>query len=160
MSVVGKFILMAVLLATPLSIIGQDVLAPIPTSWKPDLRSRLNLLIETRSSQRWEEFCDLLSLEAKRSRSKEQLIEDHRKFPGVMGTDRSLVTFIPKTTKVHDATNAVWIINGCAQLKGMKFSVDAFVVAKRENGNWYFSDIDGLTPRDTKWRRCAHEKGS
>ena len=160
MSGVVKLILLISLLVIPLSVFGQDVLAPIPTSWKADLTSRLNLLIEARRAQRWEEFSDLLSVESKRSRKKAQLIEDYSRFPGAIGTDRSLIAFVPKTTKVQDAANAVWLIYGCALLNGMKFSVDAFVVAKRENGNWYFSDIDAFHPRDSEWRRCAYEKRS
>ncbi len=75
-----------------------------------------------------------------------------------LGSSSSLVTFLPKIIRVHDAQNGVWFIYGCAQLKGLSFPVDAFVVAKRENENWYFSDIDGFTPRDSPWRRCAYDK--
>jgi hypothetical protein len=160
MARVVKLVLLSSLLVMPLGVLGQDVLAPIPTSWKADLSNRLNLLIEVRRSQRWEEFSDLLSLESKHGRSKEQIIENYREFPGAMGTDRSLIAFVPQTTKVRDAAKAVWLIYGCAQLNGLKVPVDAFVVAKRENGNWYFSDIDGLTPRDSEWHSCAYEKRS
>jgi hypothetical protein len=77
----------------------------------------------------------------------------------VLGTDRSLDTFSPKAIRLHDAIKGEWFIYGCAELKGLSFPVDAFVVAKREKENWYFSDIDGFIPRDSPWRRCGYDKG-
>src|SRR5258705_5842645 len=66
--------------------------------------------------------------------------------------------FVPMDILLRDGSDREWVISGCATLSGLKFPIDAFVLASREKGDWYFSDLDVLVPRDSAWRRCSFLK--
>jgi hypothetical protein len=100
----------------------------------------------------------LLSSHNIHGRSKEQVIQDYKNYPGIAGSDHRLVTFEPKGTSFQPDAQK-WVVSGCARLSGVTVSIDAFVVAWRENGDWYFSDVDTLLPRDTSFKACSYETG-
>jgi hypothetical protein len=129
---------------------------PIPEALRQSLIARLSLLIKYRASGQWANLYDLLAASSIKGRSRTQLVEDYRRYPGVAGTGHLLVSFVPKTTEPSNAGQE-WTIYGCAKLKGVKVKVDAFIIASREGGDWHFSDVDMLVPRDTSFRPCGYE---
>jgi photosystem II stability/assembly factor-like uncharacterized protein len=73
----------------------------------------------------------------------------------VAGTGRKLVGFSAKAVTPNSFVPNGWIVAGCAQLTDVKFPVDAFIVASREDNKWRFSDVDMVTPRDTAFVPCG-----
>lgn len=135
----------------------QDVFESIPQPLRARLIERFKLLIQYRRTRRWEKLYELLSTEAKRGRSKEEVVRDYRNHPGVAGTGYLLASFTPKFIAASNNADDEWIISGCAKLKGVSTRIDAFVIARREGNDWYFSDVDALIPRDTDFKPCSHE---
>jgi hypothetical protein len=133
-----------------------SVYGPIPEALRQSLIARLSLLIKYRTSGQWANLYDLLAASSIKGRARAQLVEDYRRYPGVAGTGRYLVSFLPKTIQPNNAGQE-WTVYGCAQLKGIKIKVDAFIIASREGGDWHFSDVDMLIPRDTSFRPCSYE---
>lgn len=127
----------------------------IPEPLRQSFRERMTLFLRHRYSKNWTELYDLLLASSIRNRTKEQFVEDYRKYPGVAGTGRNLVSFSPT---IIQSSDTYWTIYGCAKLKGVKFKVDAFIIASREAGEWRFSDLDMLTPRDTPFKKCSQPK--
>jgi len=134
-----------------------SVYDPVPEALRQSLSARLSLVIKYRALGKWADLYELMAASYVKGRSRTQFVEDYSKYPGVAGTGRALVNFVPKTIKPHD-TNQEWMIYGCARLRGVKVGVDAFIIASREGGNWHFSDVDMLTPRDTSFTRCAYDR--
>jgi hypothetical protein len=132
----------------------RSVYGAIPEALRQSLIERLNLLIKYRASGQWANLYDLLATSSIKGRSRTQLAEDYRRYPGVAGTGHALVSFLPKTTESNSTDE--WTIYGCAKLKGVKVKVDAFIIASQEGGDWHFSDIDMLVPRDTNFRPCGY----
>ena len=133
----------------------RSVYGAIPEELRQSLIARLSLLIKYRASGQWANLYDLLATSSIKGRSRTQLAEDYRRYPGVAGTGHALVSFLPKTTEPN-STDQEWTIYGCAKLKGVKVKVVAFIVASREGSDWHFSDVDMLVPRDTNFRSCSY----
>jgi hypothetical protein len=150
---IATIILLAIVSAH--GVTKQDPFAPIPESLRPRLIERFNSLIELRRTERWEGLFTLLAVEYRRNRSEADFVRDARQYPGAAGTDRKLMAFAPKDVRLATGSNHDWVISGCLQVVGFRFPVDAFVMARRENNDWYFSDLDAFVPRDTPWRRCS-----
>ena len=132
----------------------RSAYSAIPEALRQSLIERLNLLIKYRASRQWANLYDLLATSSIKGRSRTQLTEDYRKYPGVAGTGHALVSFLPNTSELNNTDE--WTIYGCAQLKGVKGKVDAFIIASQEGGVWRFSDVDMLVPRDTNFRPCSY----
>ncbi len=141
---------------------SQDpaVFDPIPKMSRNEFVKRLNLLLDYRRTERWNALYDLISNQFIRGRSRTRFVEDHTKYPGVAGTDRSLITFSPKQVTSDSYVPGGFIVSGCAKLSGLRFPVDAHVLATSENNEWRFSDIAMLVPRDTAYRPCGYRSQS
>jgi hypothetical protein len=132
---------------------SDEIFAAVPAPIRARLVERFDLLIEYRRSMKWDRFSSLLSLQVKRGRSTHEIIRDYKAFPGVAGSSRRLVSFRPQATSFLQEEQGKWIISGCATLSGVRYEVDAFVVASRENEDWVFSDIDTVI-RDRGFKKC------
>ena len=130
-----------------------SIYGSIPEALRQSLIGRLNLLLKYRASGEWANLYDLLEASSIKGRNRTQFVEDYRRYPGVAGTGHLFVSFEPKRTESNNGAQE-WTIYGCAKLKGVKVKVDAFIIALREGGDWRFSDIDMLVPRDTSFRPC------
>jgi hypothetical protein len=133
----------------------QSPFAPVPTSLRPSLVQRFNSLIEFRRTEQWDKLFDLLARKYRHDRTETDFVSDARQHPGAAGTDSKVVAFVPKDVRLANGSDHDWVISGCLQVVGFRFPVDAFVMAIRENDEWYFSDLDAPVPRDTPWRRCS-----
>lgn len=136
----------------------DQVFVAVPTASRKQFIERLKSLLEYRRAQQWDRFASLLSIDTLRGRSREQIIQDYQNYPGVAGTKHSLVEFVPKATTLQTEGGEKFIIAGCARLTGVGVSIDAFVVAWRENADWYFSDVNTFRPRDTNFVACSYDK--
>ena len=153
---IGCIILLATLSA-PASL-NEDPFAPIPSSLRPRLIERFNSLIEFRRTQQWDNLYDLIAIQYRRNHSKQEFVLNAQKYPGAAGTGRRLIAFAPKDVRLANGSDHDWVVSGCATLAGFRFPIDAFVMANRENDDWYFSDLDAFVPRDTPWRPCSFLK--
>lgn len=135
----------------------------VPPALRGRYVERLRLLIEYRKNKEWGRLYHLLSVNVLRGRTKERFVNDYRRYPGVAGSGRSLYDFVPKDTVREDESSGRWRTSGCAKLVGLKTWINAFVLAWRENDDWYFSDLDIFLPRDTSFQPCSyrmsHESG-
>lgn len=129
----------------------------IPEDLRKDFIGRLRQLTDYRRARQWKRIYGLLSTQTLKGRSTSQFIDDYRKYPGVAGTGRALITFVPHSIVSEGDSVGTWMISGCAKLKGIRFPIDAFIVASRENDEWRFSDIDMLVPRDHNFTHCSYE---
>lgn len=134
----------------------RDVYDSVPKSLRPGLIARVSLFVKYRVAKQWTQLYDLLSTSTTKGKTRAEIVEDYHKDPGVAGTGRALVDFLPKETQVNKG-GQYWTIYGCARLRGLKIKVDAFIIASREDGDWHFSDVDMLIPRDTSFRPCGYE---
>ena len=146
------------ILLAQVSATAQDVFDPVPEGLRARLVERFHSLIELRRTNEWDDLYELIAVEHRRGWSKSEFVRIYQQYPGVVGTARRLVMFVPRDILLRDGSDRVWVISGCATLTGLKFPIDAFVLASREKGDWYFSDLDALVPRDTAWRRCSFSK--
>jgi len=128
----------------------------VPEPLRQSLITRLNLFLKYRIADQWEDMYGLLAANMTKGKSKAEVVIEFRKDPGVAGTGRTLISFLPKKV-VASKGDSEWFIYGCAKLKGVKMSMDAFIIASRQADEWRFSDIDMLTPRDTTFRQCAYD---
>lgn len=132
----------------------ESIFAEVPLPLRERLIQRLTLLIEYRRGRQWDKFSGLLSHGNACGRTREQIIQGYNDYPGVAGSSYGLVDFKPKATSFLKEEDGKWIISGCAKLSGVAYPIDAFVVASRENDDWYFSDVDTVL-RDTGFKRCS-----
>ena len=134
---------------------AQDPFTPIPESLRPRLIERFHSLLEFRRTEQWDQLFGLLAREYRRNRTEVDFVRNARQYPGAAGTGRRLVSFTPKDVRLATGSDHDWVISGCVTVEGFRFPVDAFIMANRENDDWYFSDLDAPVPRDTPWRRCS-----
>ena len=118
--------------------VTQGVFGPIPAPLRQSLTGRLKLLVEYHRSMRWDDVYGMLSAEGRASRSKEEFARD------MVGYH--LIRFVPKRVNDFKGPGASWMIRGCAKLSGVKSEVDAFTVAVRQGGEWYFWEIAAQKP--------------
>jgi hypothetical protein len=134
---------------------GRGIYGPIPKSLRDAFVERLTLFLKSRYQENWSALYDLLLTRYVNDKTRAQFVADHRKSSGVAGTGHALISFSP-TVIEFSSTNQEWTIYGCARLKGIKVKVDAFIIASQEAGEWRFSDIDMLIPRDTAFKKCGY----
>lgn len=134
----------------------ESIYGSIPQSLRQGLIEGLNRFLTFRREQRWDSLYELISRRDIRGRTIGQFVADYSKYPGVGGTRRKLLGFSPKAVTADSTERGSWIVAGCAQLTGVRFPLDAFVIASRENERWHFSDVGILAPTDTAFVPCGY----
>ena len=142
------------LVSQPTGGTNNRVFAAVPSTLRSTIIERLTLLIEYRRKHDWHNFVRLLSSHIIRGRSAEGIVQNYANNPGLFGTNYDLLAFEPRFTSFLEEDGGKWIISGCTRLSEVAFPVESFVVAWRENDNWYFSDIDTAI-RDTGFIKCT-----
>lgn len=139
----------------------ERIFKPVPAPLRPRLIERLNLLVVSQRSEKWDKQYDLLSVLVTQGESKENYMKRLSRWYAD-GLGDVLVDFTPKSVTYQGGGPADVVIFGCARLRSKdRFEeLDALVDAYRENGDWYFSTIGVITPVDGKAQPCEPKKRS
>jgi hypothetical protein len=124
--------------------------AAIPESARPRLIARLKLLIKYQHELRWPNEFDLLSnlyLQGE-NEEKQKYVKNRKRYFALGYIDR-LVDFTPRATtgppELMD--DGEWVIHGCGRwlVKHRIVKYDSSVIAVRQRGDWFFSEVTIVT---------------
>jgi hypothetical protein len=128
-------------------------LAEVPAPLRAGLIARMNLLFEYNRGEQWENLYDLLY---EPTQSREQYVEQNKRFSQQFGSD-PILEFTPQSAMLLYPESGWWYIKGCAKQRkgGSILQLEADVQARLRGGEWYFSGFGVSIPTDGKPKPCA-----
>jgi hypothetical protein len=125
---------------------SRNPFATVPLSVRAGLVARLKLLIKYQRRHRWDREFNLLTnlyLQAE-DESREAFVKTKKRYYAE-GREYKLLGFSPVSV---DGRNELqdggeWAIHGCGSwlVKGRTVKYDSSVIAVRQRGDWYFSEV-------------------